>query len=80
MPVGREGILIESVLGGSTAAPPIAPVVKEEDRQTDVMKFREIVQTMDDVARIPVAPEEYRCGGGRGNKPAKQLGPVGGLK
>jgi len=78
--IGRKGILIKPILGGSTTAPAIAPVVKQEDRQTEVMKLDKVLQPIDDIACIPMAPEKYRRGFGGRHKPPEQLRPIGGLK
>ena len=80
MCVSRKGILIKSILGGSTTAPAIAPVVKQEDRQAEVMKLDKILQPIDDIACIPMTPEKYRGGFGGRYKPPEQLCPIGGLK
>jgi len=62
--IGRESVLIESLLGGSTMTPAVAPIVKQEDRQPEVMKLNEVLQPIDDIACVPMAPEKYRRGFG----------------
>ena len=80
MPIGRERILIETLLGRSPAASSVAAVIKEKDCEADVMKLSQIFKPMDDIARIPVAPEHHRGRREGGDEPAEQLRSVGSLK
>ena len=52
MPIGRERILIQSLLGGSAPAPAIASIVEEKDREAAVMKLGQILEPMDDIAGV----------------------------
>lgn len=80
MPIGRERILIQSLLGGAAPAPAVASIVEEKDREAAVMEFGQILEPMDDIAGVAVAPEKHRSRRCGWDKPAEQLSPVGGLK
>ncbi|TKS63457.1 MAG: hypothetical protein EWM73_01422 [Nitrospira sp.] len=57
--VRPERILIEPLLRRSPLAPTIATIVENKNRQSDPVEFAQILQPVDDIARIPMTPQDH---------------------
>jgi hypothetical protein len=55
-----ERILIESLLRWLPLTPAIAPIIKQEHRQSQLVKKLQILETVGDIARVAVAPQNDR--------------------
>src|SRR6185437_7882752 len=74
-------ILIESLFVEAGAlALPISPIVEQENRQSHLEQELEIVETVDDIARIAMAPQDDRPISRRLYVPAEQADAIRSLK
>ncbi len=78
----RQRVSVQTLFGGCSPATPVTPIVEQKDRQAQPVKGCEIVQSVNDVPRVPMTPEEH--GGVRRIEgpdiPSEQLGAVRSLK
>jgi hypothetical protein len=78
--VRAERILVKSLLRRPSLTPTVAAIVEEKDRQTQLVEEFQILETVSNIAGIPMAPEYdwsiCRCF----NIPTEQPDSIGSMK
>jgi hypothetical protein len=78
--VRAERILIKPLFRWPSLAPTVAAIVEEKDRQTQLVEEFQILETVSNIAGIPMAPEYDWSIGRCFNIPTEQSNAIGSVK